>query len=331
MSILKTKYMGLELKSPIIAGASELTSNIDNIKKLEEAGAGAIIIKSLFQEEIELERFVLEHKLEEYSEIHPEMLTIFPKITHAGPQEHLMWVKKAKENTSIPIIASLNAKSKDIWIEYSKKLEDAGVDGLELNIYHTPLDFEKSGQEIEDEQVEIVSAVKDAVSIPISVKLSPFYSNPLNVIKRFDSLGVDAFVLFNKFFPEDIDPYDLTTSIAMYLSAEQDLGISLKYTALLYGNLKSSLCGSWGITESEGALKLLLAGSNAVQVVSALYHKGIPYISVMNRDIERWMNEKGFSSIEEFSGKLSKKNVTDPFAYERNQYVKLLMNPNILK
>lgn len=200
MKNLKTKYLGIELKNPVIVGASNIAANLDKLKKAEELGAAAIVYKSLFEEQIQLERYKLDERLNEYNDLHAEMLTTHPHIEHAGPDEHLLNIRKAKEALSIPLIASLNAVSDDTWLKYAKLLSETGVDGLELNFYQIPLDFNKSAKDIEAEQLNIAKEIKNNISIPVSVKLSPDYSNILNFIQKLDKAGVDGFVLFNSFF-----------------------------------------------------------------------------------------------------------------------------------
>jgi len=205
MASLQTRYMGITLANPIIAGASDLTSNVDSIKRIEDAGAGALVLKSLFEEQIQLERFKLEEALNTGSELYGEMASIFPRLQHAGAKEHLMWVKKSRAAVKIPLIASLNAVTRATWVEYARQLADQGVDGLELNFFATPRDFDVGGAAIEEEQLEAVREVRKALKIPIAVKLSVFYSNPLNMIGRLDREGVGGFVLFNRFFQPDIN------------------------------------------------------------------------------------------------------------------------------
>ncbi len=196
MANLKTTYMGIVLENPIIAGASELTGHIERIKKIEESGAGALVIKSLFEEQIQLERLKLEETTTMDAERHAEMITLFPKMEHAGPKEHLLWVKKAKESVKIPVIASLNAVNRATWLDYAKQLQDTGIDGIELNFFAVPRAVEQIGSDIEAEQITIAKEIVETLSIPVSVKLSPFYVNPVNVISRFDEVGVKGFVLF---------------------------------------------------------------------------------------------------------------------------------------
>ena len=204
MVSLKTKYMGIELKNPVIAGASSLTDRLDTIQQIENAGAGALVLASLFEEQIQLERLKLEEELEQFDNLHAEMADVFPNLEHAGSEEHLTWVRKAKETVGIPVIASLNAVNRETWVEYARQLQGTGVDGLELNFFATPSDFDTDGADVETEQLGILQEVKKAVSVPISVKLSIHYTNPLKLIKKLDDIGVDGFVLFNRFFQPDI-------------------------------------------------------------------------------------------------------------------------------
>ena len=219
MTNLKTSYMGLKLKNPLIAGASNLMLDLENIKKIEEAGAAAIVYKSLFEEQIELEKLQLDEMIEEYSERNAEMVSIFPHMEHAGPLEYLVKLKRVKESISIPVIGSLNAINRDTWIEYAKRIEETGVDGIELNLFYIPRDTGRDGILIENEQLETVKSVVKKLSIPVAVKLSSFYSNPLNLIKKMDQLGPEGFVLFNRLFQPDIDTAKQEQSFPFRLSS----------------------------------------------------------------------------------------------------------------
>ncbi len=252
MGSLQTRYMGITLANPIIAGASDLTSNIDSIKRIEEAGAGAVVLKSLFEEQIQLERFKLEEDLNRGSELYGEMATIFPKLQHAGAKEHLMWVKKSRAAVKIPVFASLNAVARATWVEYARQLADQGVDGLELNFFATPRDFELGGAAIEEEQMEAVREVRKALKIPVAVKLSVFYSNPLNVISRFDREGVSGFVLFNRFFQPDINTETESIAQPFNFSIQADNRLPLRFAGLLYGKVKADVCASTGHRERHG-------------------------------------------------------------------------------
>ena len=324
MANLKTSYMGIELENPIIAGASELTGHLGSIQKLEEAGVAALVIKSLFEEQIQLERFKLEEEASRYADRHAEMTSLYPKMEHAGPKEHLMWVKKAKEAVKIPVFASLNCVNLDTWVEYAKMLQDTGINGIELNFYASPREIDVTGTSIEDEQIAAAEAVVNALSIPVSVKLSVFYSNPLHVISRFDNVGVKGVVLFNRMFQPDINVGEEKNIFPLNLSHNVDSRLPLRFAGLLYGKLKADICSSTGIFEGSDAVKMLLAGSSCVQTVSSLYRNKISHIRTMLKDIEEWMGDKNYTRLEDFKGKMSKKNSKDPWTYERGQYVKLL-------
>ena len=319
--------MGIELDNPIILGASNMSKDLDRLKKAEELGVAAIVYKSLFEEQIQLERLQLDEKLTEFNDINAEMITIHPTIEYAGPGEHLLNIRKAKESLSIPVIASLNAIKNDTWIEYAKLLSQTGVDGIELNFYHIPTEFNIDAKEIEDEQLNIVKEIKKNISIPVSVKLSPDYTNILSFIKKLDKAGVDAFVLFNSFFQPDIDIIDEKHSKSLIFSHEGDYRKSLRYSGLLFDNIKADICSSHGIFTGADAIKLILSGSSCVQVVSTLYKNGLTQINSIKRELAEWMDVKNYKSIDEFRGKLSKSKLSSsPIAYKRAQYVDLLMN-----
>ncbi len=328
MSKLKTNYLGIELRNPLIAGASSLTSNIDTLEAIEKAGAGAVVFKSLFEEQIQLEELELENELQEYNERHAEMVKLFPTLKHAGPTDHLDKLKKAKDVLEIPVIGSLNAMHSDTWAEYAIAIADTGVDALELNFYTTPKNFEVEGKTIIQSQIDLLKDVKEKVKIPISVKLSPFYTNPLDVIRRFDETQVDGFVLFNRLFQPDIDIDKEELVQSIILSESNDHRLPLRFTGLLYGNIAADICAASGIMNGQDAVKMILAGASAFQVVSTLYKNGIDYITNILDQMEQWMDKKGYSSIDSFKGKLAKKNLHDPFAYLRAQYVDILLRSN---
>jgi dihydroorotate dehydrogenase (fumarate) len=327
MASLRTTYMGLTLANPVVAGASDLTANVDSIKRIEEAGAGAIVLKSLFEEQIQLERLRLEEELQKGTELYAEMATIFPKLQHAGSKEHLMWVKKARAAVKVPVIASLNAVNRETWVQYARELAEQGVDGLELNFFATPRDFAQPGASVEEEQVEAVHEVLAAVRLPVSVKLSVFYSNPLNMVGRLDREGVRGFVLFNRFFQPDINVDAQDMAQPFNFSAEADNRLPLRYAGLLHGRVKADVCASTGIMSGRDVAKMILAGATVVQVVTALYRNGVKSIPVMLEELSRWMDAKSYARLEDFRGRLSAKNATDPWAYTRAQYAKMLLNP----
>ncbi|WP_321425867.1 dihydroorotate dehydrogenase-like protein [uncultured Bacteroides sp.] len=327
MNNLKTKYMGIELDNPIILGACSMTKNLDILKKAEEHGVAAVVYKSLFEEQIQLERLRLDEKLTEFNDINAEMLTIHPNIKYAGCDEHLLNIRKAKESLSIPVIASLNVINEDTWIEYAKLLSETGVDGIELNFYHSPFDFNKEAKDIEEEQINIVKKIKQNTSIPVSIKLSPDYSNILNFIKNMDLVGVDAFVLFNSFFQPDIDIMKEKHVKAFNFSKKGDYKKTLRYSGLLFENIHADICSSYGVFTGVDVIKLILSGSSCVQVVSTVYKNSLTQIDTIKKELKAWMDIKNYHSIDEFRGKLSNNKLTsDSLVYKRTQYVDLLMN-----
>jgi dihydroorotate dehydrogenase (fumarate) len=327
MKSLKTKYMGIEIDNPIILGASNLANDLDKLKRAEELGAGAIVYKSLFEEQIQLERLRLDERMTEFNDLHAEMISIHPNINYSGPDEHLYNISKACENLSIPVIASLNAVNIETWIKYAVLLSQTGVAGIELNFYQVPSDFSREAKDVEDEQISIIKEIKENISIPVSVKLSPDYSSILNFIKKLDVAGADSFVLFNSFFQPDIDIKTEKHIISFNLSNEGDYKKSLRYAGLLWGNINADICSSHGILSGADVIKLLLSGASCVQVVSTLYKNGLSQISSINKDLEEWMDSKNYNSIEDFRGKLSKKKLKkSPNIYKRAQYVEMLLN-----
>jgi dihydroorotate dehydrogenase (fumarate) len=322
---LKTTYLGLNLKNPVILGASNLVTKIDNLKRAEEAGAAAIVYKSLFEEQIQLESAQLDDELEEYNERNAEMVKLFPTIEHAGPAEHLLNLRKVKESLSIPVIASLNAIYTESWIDYAKQLEQTGVDALEFNFFYVPRDMQTDGRDVNNQKLEIIKAVKPKIKLPISVKLSPFYANPLNIVSLMDKLGVDGFVLFNRLFQPDIDIEKQEHFSPFNLSSPEDNRLSLRFAGMLFGNISASICSNTGIYTGGDVVKMILAGADCVQVVSTVYKNKIEYIATILSDLQAWMESKNYKKLGDFRGKLSQKNTPDPFVYKRAQYIELLL------
>ena len=324
--------MGVELKNPIILGASNLVEDPAAIEKIERAGISAIVFRSLFEEQIHLEQIQLEDQLGEYDHRNAEMIRLFPEIRHGGAKEHLFKLEKLISKVNIPVFASLNAMYEESWEEYAIALEDTGIAGLELNFYDVPVDGIITGSEIEAKQVRILTKLKKAIKIPIGVKLSPFYANPLNLIGQLDKAGVNSVVLFNRFFQPEINieteeffyPFDLTH--------QKDYQLSLRFAGLLYGNIGADICASRGISDGNDMIKMLLAGADSIQVVSAVYKNKASHITSMLETLEEWMDARGYKTIDAFKGKLSMKNIKDPYAYKRAQYVDILMkSTEILK
>jgi len=327
MADISTEYMGLKLKNPIIAGASSLTSHMDSIRKLEDSGVGAIVIKSLFEEQIQLESYRMQQELQKNDELHAEMINIFPSLEHSGPEDHLRWTRKAKEGSSIPVIASLNAINRSTWIEYAKKFEDTGVDGLELNFYRLPVEFDIDARTVEKEQLEAASEVAQNVRIPVSVKLSPYYSSPLFFIRQLDKAGIKGFVLFNRLFQPSINIQREENDYSINLSNSNDYRLGLRFAGLLHGQVKGSVCASNGINSTENLIRVLLAGADVVQVVSALYSHSLVIVPKILGELSEWMDDRKYKKITDFRGKLSYMNNPKPEIYTRAQYAKALLHP----
>ncbi|MCD4735937.1 MAG: dihydroorotate dehydrogenase-like protein [Bacteroidales bacterium] len=325
MADLKTKYMGIELRNPVIVGACNLVTNIDNLKRMEDSGAAAVVYRSLFEEQIQLENLQLSEDIAEYNERNAEMTSLFPDVEHAGPEEYLMNLRKAVDSINIPVFGSLNAIEFETWVEYAKKIEETGVAGIELNFYHVPEDFEITGKAIINEQIDILEAVHKNIKIPVAVKLSPYYTNVLYVIREMDKIGVDAFVLFNRLFQPEIDIDREQLHFPYNLSQHEDNRFPLRIAGILYGNVKAQVCGSRGVFTGEDAVSMILAGADCVQVVSTLYKNKIEQVGNIIRDIELWMDTNEYGSLDDFRGKMAKKNINDHFAYRRAQYIEILM------
>jgi dihydroorotate dehydrogenase (fumarate) len=317
--------MGINLKNPIIVGANHMVSHLDNLKRFEDSGAAAIVYKTLFEEQISLEKIKFQNEWSQYDERGAEMIHIHPNIEHSGPAEHLFNLSKAKEALGIPLIASLNCVYQETWLEYAKEISKTGVDGLEINFFAVPKDLQSDGSLIEDMRVNILKEIKKIITIPVSVKLSFFYTNPLNMIAKLANVGADGFVIFNRLFEPEIDIETESHVSSIKLSNEGDYRLSLRYIGMLYKNIKSNLCGNSGIYHGSDVVRLILAGADAVQVVSVLYKKNPEHIKTMLEDISDWMERKKYATLNDFKGKLSKLNTKDPFVYKRAQYIDIIL------
>jgi dihydroorotate dehydrogenase (fumarate) len=334
MADLKTRYMGLELKNPIIIGACNFVTDTDNLIKIEKAGAAAIVYKSLFEEQVQLESLEFYERKTEYSERNAEMINLYP-VAISGTSdivEHVNALKRAKNSIKIPVFASINAVLSDTWIEYAKKLEETGVDGLELNFYSIPQKVGNAYIDIEKKQIQILKEVRSAVNIPVSVKLSPFYTNPMKHISDLGTAGADAVVLFNRLFQPDIDVQTEEHHFPYSLSNSEDNRLPLRFAGLLFGNTSASICANTGIMNGSDVIKMILAGADCVRIVSTIYLNQIEVISSIISDIEKWMDSKGYGTIESFRGKLSEKNSQNKLPYQRSQYMDFMMTTSqILK
>lgn len=327
---LTTKYLGMTLRTPLVPSASPLSEEIDSIKKMEDAGASAVVMHSLFEEQLTRERHELHHHLTHGTESFAEALTYFPEPDefHVGPEEYLDHIRKAKEAVNIPIIASLNGSSVGGWTDYAQKIQQAGANALELNIYYIPTDLTLTAQEVEQTYLDIMKAVKSVVSIPIAVKLSPFFSNMVNMAKRLDDAGANSLVLFNRFYQPDVHLDALEVRPHILLSTPQSLRLPLRWIAILYGRIKAELAATSGIHRALDVLKMLMAGAQVTMLCSVLLRHGIDQIRVIEGELRAWMEEHEYESVRQMQGSMSQKNVADPEAFERAQYIKALQGYN---
>jgi len=323
---LTTNYLGLKLRSPLVISASPLSEDVDNIRHMEDAGAAAVVLYSLFEEQLRQDRLELNQNLQQGTESFAESLTYFPDAGeyHLGPEEYLKHIAAAKKATHIPIIASLNGSSVGGWTDYARQIQQAGADALELNIYYIPTDMDLAGDVVEDTYINILKAVKANVTIPVAVKLSPFFSNFANMAKRLDQAGANGLVLFNRFYQPDIELESLEVKPNILLSTPMAARLPLRWIALLYGRLNASLAATSGIHRGTDALKMLLAGADVTMLCSALLRHGIPQIALIERDLRAWLEEHEYESISQLKGSLSQKKCAEPAAFERAQYMKAL-------
>ncbi|MBK6795414.1 MAG: dihydroorotate dehydrogenase-like protein [Acidobacteria bacterium] len=323
---LSTKYMGLNLRTPLVVSASPLSENLDNIRKMEDAGASGVVIYSLFEEQITSDRLELHHHLTYGTDSYAEALTYFPEPSefHLGPEGYLNHIRKAKEAVKMPVIASLNGTSAGGWTNYAKEMQQAGADALELNIYYIPTDVDLTGAQVEQTYLDILSMVRDVVTIPVAIKLSPFFSSLANVARRLDQGGADGLVFFNRFYQPDISLEHLEVRPNIILSTPQALRLPMRWIAILHGRIKASLAATSGIHTAQDVLKIMMVGADAAMLCSVLYRHGIDHIKNMEREIETWMSEHEYNSIRQMQGSMSQENCSDPSEFERAQYVKAL-------
>jgi dihydroorotate dehydrogenase (fumarate) len=321
---LRTKYLGLTLRTPLVPSASPLSESLDNIKRMEDAGAAAVVMHSLFEEHISFERHQFLHHLSHGTESYAESLTYFPEMHQlaVGPESYLDEIVAAKAAVTIPIIASLNGSSAGGWIDYAKRLEEAGADALELNIYWIPTDPELTGDDVERKYLDIVSHVKRTVSIPIAVKLSPFFSSFANLANQLVNRGANSLVLFNRFYQPDIDLESLDVNPNILLSTPMAMRLPLRWIALLYGRVKADLAATSGIHSGRDVVKMLMAGADVTMLCSALIKRGIPYIRLVEHELAEWLEKYEYNSVEQLKGSLSQMKSPSPEAFERAQYVR---------
>jgi dihydroorotate dehydrogenase (fumarate) len=323
---LSTNYLGLKLRTPLVPSASPLSEDLDTIKKLEDFGASAVVLYSLFEEQLRRDRLELAQHLDHGTESFAEALSYFPEPEelNLGPEEYLKHIARAKEAVDIPVIASLNGSSVGGWTQYAKQIQQAGADAVELNVYYIPTDMDLTGAEVEQTYIDILKAVKSEVSIPVTVKLSPFFSNFANMARRLDQAGANGLVLFNRFYQPDINLETLEIQPNLLLSTPMAMRVPLRWVALLFGKVKASLAATSGIHRATDVLKMMMAGADITQLCSVLLRHGPRQLQVIEKDIVAWLEEHEYQSITQLKGSLSQKNCADPSAFERAQYMRAI-------
>ncbi len=323
---LSTTYLGLKLKNPLVPSAGPLSKDLGTMKAVEDAGASAIVMYSLFEEQITHESLELYHHTSANTESFAEATSYFPEADdfNLGPDEYLELIKKAKESLSIPVIGSLNGVTTGGWIDYAKKIEQAGADAIELNVYQLATDINKSSAEIEQLYIDILKAVKSSVKIPVTMKLSSFFSSFANFAHKLDEAGADGLVLFNRFYQPDIDLENLEVVPNLLLSTPMAMRLPLRWTAILHGKIKADIAATSGITTETDMLKMLMAGANVTHMMSALLKYGTAHIGTTLRKLEMWMEEHEYESVKQMIGSMSHRSVAKPGEFERANYMKVL-------
>jgi dihydroorotate dehydrogenase (fumarate) len=321
-----TTYLGLKLKNPLVPSASPLSKSLDSIKRLEDHGAAAIVMYSLFEEQITFESLELDHYLSQGTNSFAEALTFFPDMEdyNLGPDAYLEHLRKAKESVGIPLMGSLNGVSTGGWIRYAKLIEQAGADALELNTYFIPTDPAIGSEEVEQMYLDLVRDVKASVKIPVAVKINHFFSSIPYMAARFDEAGADGLVMFNRFYQPDIDLESLEVVPNLVLSSSYELRLRLRWAAILYGRIKADLALTGGVHTAEDVLKSMMVGAKVAMLASALLHSGVHVLDEILIDLRRWMETHEYESIKQMQGSMSQRNVAQPAAFERANYMKIL-------
>jgi dihydroorotate dehydrogenase (fumarate) len=323
---LSTNYLGLKLKNPLVASSSPMCEDVGNIRRIEDAGASAVVLHSLFEEQILIENDELDRGIENAAEISAESTSHFPDLIHRvmGPEQYLAHISKCKRAVKIPIIASLNGTTTGGWLTYAKQMEQAGADALELNIYHIPVDPNVTGEQVEQRYVELVKAIKAQVKIPVAVKLGPYFSSMANMARKLDAAGANGLVLFNRFYQPDYDLESLEVVPNLILSNSHELLLRLHWIAVLYGNVKADLALTGGVHSATDVIKAMMAGARIAMMTSALLKRGISFIDTIATELLIWMGEHEYDSIKQMQGSMSRNAVPQPGAFERANYMKVL-------
>jgi dihydroorotate dehydrogenase (fumarate) len=326
MTDLSTRYLGLSLTNPLVVSPSPLCEDLDNLRRMEDAGAGAIVLRSLFEEQIELESQHLDRSLSHATEQYGESVTYFPDLHDykLGPDGYLEHVRRAKAAVSVPVIGSLNGVSSGGWISFARKIEEAGADAIELNVFYLPTDPSLTGSEVEQRYVDLVRDVKRSVSIPVAVKLGHSFSALANLARKLDGAGADALVLFNRFYLPDFDLEQLDVVPTLTLSSPTELLVRLHWIAILFGHVKADLAATGGVHGAEDVVKAMMAGARVAMMTSALLLHGIDHLGHVRRALLDWMEAHEYASITQMQGSMSYRSVADPTAYERANYMRVL-------
>ena len=325
---LTTRYLGLNLRTPLVPSASPLSNEVDNIKRMEDAGASAVVLHSLFEEQVRGEQDAVQYHMMYGTDSFPESLTFFPKPAEfmTGPEEYVSQIRKAKESVGIPIIASLNGTALGGWVDYAKEIQQAGADALELNIYSVPTQMDRTSVEIEQDYIDIAKAVKSVVGIPVAVKLSPYFSNMANMAKRLDRVGVNGLVLFNRFYQPDVNLDNLEVKTNIQLSTPHEMRLPLRWIAILYGRIKANMAATTGIHSAADVIKMLMVGADVTMLCSVLMKEGIDVIRKIETEMSEWLSEHDYQSVSQLQGSMSQKYCADPSAFERAHYMRAVMS-----
>jgi dihydroorotate dehydrogenase (fumarate) len=326
MNDLKTTYLGLPLKNPLVASSSPLSKNVDSVRQLEDAGAAAVVLYSLFEEQIRQESLILNKVLNRGANSFPEALTYFPEVEdyNIGPERYLNHLQKIKAAVDIPIIASLNGSSQGGWLEYAQKIQEAGADALELNLYYMATDLLLTSDTLEQTQLDLVRQIKEKLTIPLAVKLSPYYTAFASFARRITEAGADGLVLFNRFYQPDLDIVDLKVITNLELSRSEDMRLPLRWIAILSSKIQTDFALTSGVHTREDVVKAVMAGANVTMMASVLLEKGIPHVTTLLKGLENWMDMFQYPSIKQMHGAMSQQKVEDPAAFERANYLRIL-------
>lgn len=323
---LQTKYMGLTLKNPLVASPSPICARLDLLRQLEDHGASAVVLHSLFEEQLNLDSKELDRHLSHTAEGHAEALSYYPELDDykLGPDSYLEHIRNAKGSLGIPVVASLNGVSSGGWVRYAKLMEEAGADAIELNEYYIPTDPDETGADVEAMYVQLVRDVKASVKIPVAVKIGPFFSSTANMAKRLKEAGADALVLFNRFYQPDFDLDNYTVTPNLVLSDSGELRLRLRWVAILHGRVDIDLAVTGGVHTAEDAVKCMMAGARVAMMTSALLRNGIRHLRTVREGMVHWMDEHGYDSVEMMQGAMSQRSCAEPAAYERANYIHVL-------